>query len=89
MPTVMELTETVQGGVIKAVEASQRWTLGALRTTTSAFDGAMPKMPTLPFADKLPTPQETIDASYSFAERLMSAQKSFVSELTMIGMPEK
>ena len=84
MTTVLELTETMQGGVVKAVEASQRWTLGALRTTTSAFDGAMPNMPKMPFADKLPTPKESVDVSFNFAEKLLKAQKSFLSELTTI-----
>ena len=36
--TAIEMTEKIQDGVIKAVETSQDWTLGALKSTASAFD---------------------------------------------------
>jgi hypothetical protein len=84
----LEMTEKVQDGVVKAVETTQNWTLGALRSTSSAFDTFRPDTSRIPLIDKLPSPKETVDATYSFAERLMSAQKAFVTGLVDISTPE-
>jgi hypothetical protein len=79
--TAVEMTEKVQDEVVKAVETSQRWTLEALRTTAAAFDGVMPDTSKIPFADKLPTPAETIDMTFAFTTRLLEAQHAFLSSL--------
>lgn len=79
--TAVEMTEKVQDGVMKAVETSQRLTLEALRTTTSAFDGVMPDTSKVPFVDKLPTASETIDMTFAFTGRLLEAQHAFLSSL--------
>jgi hypothetical protein len=84
----MEMTEKMQDGVVKAVETTQNWTLGALRSTSSAFDTFRPDASRLPFVDKLPTPKETVEATFSFADRLMTAQHAFVSGLVDISTPE-
>jgi hypothetical protein len=85
--TAVEMTEKVQDGVMKAVETSQRLTLEALRTTTSAFDGVMPDTSKIPFADKLPTPAETIDMTFAFTGRLLEAQHAFLSSMVEMSMP--
>jgi hypothetical protein len=79
--TELELTKKVQDGVLKAVETSQKWTLGALRTTVSAFDGIQPKTSLVPFADQLPSPGVAIESTFAFAGRLLDAQHSFFSGL--------
>jgi hypothetical protein len=84
----LEITEKVQDGVVKAVETTQNWTLGALRSTSSAFDTFRPDTSRIPFVDKLPTPKETVEATFSFADRLMTAQHAFVSGLVDISTPE-
>jgi hypothetical protein len=82
--TTLEMTEKVQNGVMKAVETSQRWTLGALRTTSAAFDGVLPDTSKIPFADKMPSPAETIDMTFAFTSRLLEAQHAFLSSLVEI-----
>jgi hypothetical protein len=84
MPTALEITNTVQDGVIKAVETSQRWTLGTVRKTAEAFDGFLPEAPKLPLVDRLPTPKQALDAGFNFAERLLAAQRSFVTEVASL-----
>jgi hypothetical protein len=84
----LELTEKVQDGVVKAVETSQKWTLGAVRSTSSAFDTFRPDTSRIPFVDKLPTPAEAVESSFSFADRLLAAQHAFVSGLVDLSMPE-
>jgi hypothetical protein len=84
----LDITEKVQDGVVKVVETTQNWTLGALRSTSSAFDTFRPDTARIPFADKLPTPAETVESTFSFADRLLAAQHEFVSSLVEISMPE-
>ena len=82
--TALEITETIQNGVLKVVETGQAWTLGAVRSTTGAFDGMVPDPTWMPLADRLPTPKDAIDQSFTFAERVLEAQRSFLTELVGI-----
>jgi hypothetical protein len=83
----LELTEKVQDGVLKAVETSQAWTLGALRSTSSAFDGIKPDPSLIPFADKVPSPTESLDAAFGFLDKLLAAQQSFLTGIVEIYAP--
>ena len=85
--TELEMTKKIQDGVLKAVETSQEWTLGALKTTTSAFDGFQPNLSWLPFADKIPSPTATIDTTFAFAGKLLQAQHSFLAGLAGLATP--
>ena len=89
MTTATEITETVQDAILKAIETGQRLTVEAFSAATSTLEGVLPERPTVPFASELGSPQETIDASFRFAERLLSSQKAFLSELATISMPSK
>jgi hypothetical protein len=79
--TALELTEKVQDGVIKVMETSQNWTLGALKSSTSAFDSMKPDPSRIPFADRMPTPTETVETTFSFAGRILDAQHAFLTGL--------
>lgn len=85
----LEVTEKVQDGMLKAIETTQGWTLGALQSTSSAFDTFYPDPAKIPFADQLPTPAETVDTTFSFAGRLLEAQHSFLKGLAEMSMPTK
>jgi hypothetical protein len=85
--TAVQLTEKIQGGVLKAVETSQSWTLGALKSTASAFDAIKPDPALIPFADKVPTPSETLDLTFGFWGKLLDAQHSFFSGVVDIYAP--
>jgi hypothetical protein len=85
--TAIEVTEKIQDGVLKAVETSQAWTLGALRSTSSAFDGIKPDPSLIPFADKVPTATETLDVAFGFWGKLLDAQHAFLAELIDVYAP--
>ena len=87
MPTATEITETVQDGIMKVVETSQRLTLEALGAAVSTIDGFMPEMPKMPFAKSIPSPKTTLDTTFKFAERLMASQKSFLTEIATLTEP--
>jgi hypothetical protein len=88
MTTAIEWTEKVQGGVVKVVETSQNWTLGALRSTSSAFDTFRPDTARIPYIDKLPTPSETVESTFAFADKLLAAQHAFVASVVEITSPQ-
>ena len=87
MTTATELTETVQDGIMKAVETSQRLTLEALGAVVSTVDGLLPERPKLPFTSTFVTPKETLDTTFKFAERIMASQKAFLSEIVSLTEP--
>jgi hypothetical protein len=86
--TAIEMTEKLQDGVLKAVETSQAWTLGALRSTSSAFDGIKPDPSLIPFADKVPTATETLDVVFAFWGKLLDAEHAFLAEMIDIYVPK-
>jgi hypothetical protein len=88
MPTPIEVTEKIQGGVLKAVETSQAWTLGALRSTSSAFDGIKPDPSLIPLADKMPTATETLDVAFGFFGKLLEAQHAFLAGMVDVYAPK-
>ena len=85
MTTTIQITESVQDGILKALEAGQRLTVDAARAVASTIDGVLPELPALPFAGVLPSPKEAVDTSFRFAERLLAVQRSFISDLVELG----
>jgi hypothetical protein len=86
--TAIEITEKIQGGVLKAVETSQAWTLGAMRSTSSAFDSIKPDPSLIPFADKVPTATETLDVAFGFWGKLLDTQHAFLAEMVDMYAPK-
>jgi hypothetical protein len=87
MTTTIEITETIQDGMLKAIETSQRLTIEALSAGVSSLEGVLPSRPSLPFSSALSTPEETIATTFRFAESLLHAQKSFITELVAVMEP--
>jgi hypothetical protein len=87
MTTATEITETVQDGIMKVVETSQRLTLEALSAVVSTVDGIIPERPTMPFANTLVTPKQALDTTLRFADKLMASQKAFLAEIVTIAEP--
>jgi hypothetical protein len=81
MTAATALTESIQDSVLAAVENSQRWTAGAFKAFTSTLDGFTAPRSALPFSDALPTREDAMKVSFGFAERLLAANRAFVSEL--------
>jgi len=86
--TAIDLTEKIQDGFLKAVETSQAWTLGAMRSTSSAFDPIKPDPSLMPFADKVPTTTEMLDVAFGFWGKLLDAQHAFLAEVADLYAPK-
>jgi hypothetical protein len=89
MTTATEIVDTVQSGVLKAIETSQRLTIEALSAAASTIDSLLPERLSAPFATALEVRQEVIDAGFGFAEQLLNGQKAFFSQLVAVTTPAK
>ena len=76
-----EILNTVRKSQTAIVEAIQAW--------TSKVQSLTPEMPelNLPFADKLPKPQELIASAYDFAEQLLASQRKFAEDVLKATTP--
>jgi hypothetical protein len=75
--------QDVQNEVLNTVRKSQEAVIDAIKTWVETVQSITPKMPTLemPYADKLPKPEEVVASAYDFAEQLLASQRRFAEEV--------
>ena len=75
--------EQVQEEFLKTVRSSQSAVVEAIQTWARTVQSITPAMPdvNMPFAEKLPQPQELIASAYDFAEQLLASQRKFAEEV--------
>jgi hypothetical protein len=67
--------------------------MAAIKTWLETVRTAAPKLPSklpqvsLPFADKLPTPQDAVANAYHLAEQLLASQRKFAEDLVKATAP--
>jgi hypothetical protein len=82
-----------QEEVLAATRKSQEAMMAAIKTWLETVRTAAPKLPSklpqvsLPFADKLPTPQDAVANAYHLAEQLLASQRKFTEELVKATAP--
>ena len=76
-------TQDLQNEVLNTVRKSQETVIDALKTWVETVQSITPKIPAvdLPFADKLPKPEEVVASAYDFAEQLLASQRKFAEEV--------
>ena len=76
-------TQDLQNEVLNTVRKSQETVIDALKTWVETVQSITPKVPAvdLPFADKLPKPEEVVASAYDFAEQLLASQRRFAEEV--------
>ena len=81
--------EQVQEEFLKTVRSSQSAVVEAIQTWAHTVQSVMPALPDakVPFADKLPKPQELIASAYDFAEQLLASQRRFAEEILKTTTP--
>jgi len=92
-------TQDLQEEFLTTLRKGQKTIIGALRiwvdtvtTVTprlSPLTDKLPKLPnvTVPFAGKLPTPEEAVDSAYGLAEQLLANQRKFADDLLALTIP--
>jgi hypothetical protein len=82
-----------QEDVLAATRKSQEAMMAAVKTWLETVRTAAPKLPSklpqvsLPFADKLPTPQDAVANAYHLAEQLLASQRRFAEDLVKATAP--
>ena len=81
--------ERVQEEILKTVRNSQSAVIEAIQTWARTVQSITPALPdvNVPFADKLPKPQELISNAYDFAEQLLHSQRKFAEEVLKATAP--
>ena len=76
-------TQDLQNEVLITVRKSQESVIDALKTWVETVQSITPKIPAvdMPFADKLPKPEEVVASAYDFAEQLLASQRRFAEEV--------
>ena len=76
-------TQAVQNEVLNTVRKSQEAVIDAIKTWVETVQSITPKVPAveIPYADKLPKPEEVVASAYDFAEQLLASQRRFAEEV--------
>ncbi|HLQ57472.1 MAG TPA: hypothetical protein VK162_24780 [Streptosporangiaceae bacterium] len=79
----------IQDEILNTVRKSQAAVVEALETWASAVQSITPDLPAVnvPFAGKLPKPQELIASAYDFAEQLLASQRKFAEDVLKATAP--
>ena len=76
-------TQAVQNEVLNTVRKSQEAVIDAIKTWVETVQSITPKVPVveIPYADKLPKPEEVVASAYYFAEQLLASQRRFAEDV--------
>jgi hypothetical protein len=77
------VTKEFQDEFLNVVSKSQTAVIDAIQTWASAVQAITPDLPgmSLPYAEKLPRPEEFIASGYDFAEQLLASQRKFTEDV--------
>jgi len=75
--------------VLNTISRSQAAVIDAIEKWATAIRSIAPDMPNIdvPFAEKLPSPQEVVAGAYDFAEQLLAGQRKFAEEVLQATAP--
>jgi hypothetical protein len=81
--------QELQDQFLSIVSKSQEMALDAIKSMVDTVQTITPKIPSVdvPFAEKLPRPQDIVASGYDFAEKLLSSQRKFADEVVKAAAP--
>ena len=81
--------QELQDPFLSIVRKSQEMALDVIKSMVDTVQTITPKLPSVdvPFADKLPKPQDVVASGYDFAEKLLSSQRTFADEVVKVTAP--
>ena len=81
--------QQVQDDILKTVQTSQEAVMDWVKAWADAVQSMMPNLPAanLPFADKLPKPDEAVANAYDFAGQLLASQRKFAEDVLKATAP--
>ena len=83
------VTREMQDQFLSTVRKSQEIALDAIKAMVGTVQNITPKVPSvnMPFADRLPKPEDVVASSYDFAEQLLTSQRKFADEVVKAAAP--
>jgi len=77
------VAQALTAEVLSAISKSQAAVVDVVETLAAAVQSVKPDLPqvNVPFADKLPAPQDVVASAYDFAEQLLASQRKFAEDL--------
>jgi hypothetical protein len=83
MTETRNVGQQIQAEILNTVRKSQDAVVDAIKTWAEAVQSITPSIPTpnLPYADKLPKPEEFVANAYDFAEQLLASQRKFAENV--------
>src|SRR5689334_24604032 len=87
--TTTSTQQELQDQFLSIVTKSQEIALDAIKSMVDTVQTITPKIPSVdvPFADRLPKPQDVLASGYDFAEKLLSSQRKFADEVVKAAAP--
>ena len=81
--------QELQGEILKTVRKGQEAVVDAIQVWADAVQAIKPPLPEvgIPFADKLPKPQDVVASGYDFAQKLLTSQRKFADEVVKAAAP--
>ena len=88
MPSTSTQQE-LQDQFLSMVRKGQEIALDVIKSMVDSVQTITPNIPSfdVPFADKLPKPQDVVASGYDFAEKLLSSQRQFADEVVKATAP--
>ena len=89
MASTSTVTQELQDQFLATVRKSQEVALDAIKTMVDTIQNITPKVPSVnvPFADRLPKPEDVVASGYEFAEQLLTSQRKFADEVVKATAP--
>jgi hypothetical protein len=87
--TASTVAQQLTSEVLNTISKGQAAVVDAIETWASTVQSIKPDLPDLnmPFADKLPSPQEVVASAYDVAEQLLANQRKFADDLLNATVP--
>ena len=87
MPSTTQ--QELQDQFLSIVRKSQEMALDVIKSMVDSVQTITPKIPSVdvPFADRLPKPQDVVAGGYDFAEKLLCSQRKFADEVVKAAAP--
>jgi len=76
-------SQEVQGEILNTVRKSQDAVVDAIKQWADMVRTMTPSipMPSMPYTDQLPKPEEFVASAYDFAEQLLASQRKFAEDV--------
>ena len=81
--------QELQDQFLSIVSKGQEIALDAIKSMVDTIQTITPRIPSvdMPFADRLPKPQDVVASGYDFAQKLLTSQRKFADEVVKAAAP--